>query len=67
LKDVIKPYGEHGWFLDQSNTKTYANATTPANINTALGDETLYLKGERFCNVIKLLVQMLIIMVLLMS
>jgi hypothetical protein len=53
---VLNLTGNTVSLLDQSNTKTsYANATTPANINTTLGDETLYLKGgEGSMSIIKL-------------
>ncbi|WP_016990157.1 DUF4270 domain-containing protein [Flavobacterium sp. ACAM 123] len=43
---VLNLTGNAVSLLDQSNTTTpYANATSPANINTVLGDEKLYLKG----------------------
>lgn len=43
---VLNLTGNTVSLLEQSNTNTaYANATTPANINTTLGDEKLFLKG----------------------
>ena len=43
---VLNLTGNTVSLLDQSNTNTsYANATNPANINTTVGDEKLYLKG----------------------
>ena len=43
---VLNMSGNTVSLLEQSNTNiSYANATNPANINTTLGDERLYLKG----------------------
>jgi hypothetical protein len=43
---VLNMTGNTVSLLEQSNTNaSYANATSTANINTAQGDETLYLKG----------------------
>lgn len=43
---VINLSGNTVNLLQQSNTNVdYANATNPANINTTVGDEKLYLKG----------------------
>jgi hypothetical protein len=43
---VLNLTGNAVSLVDQSNTTTpYATATSPANINTVLGDEKLYLKG----------------------
>lgn len=43
---VLKLSGNTVSLLEESNTNiAYANATNPANINTTVGDENLFLKG----------------------